>query len=69
MRKAKRYVITGWVGRDVDLGCLRCYGAKGKWFGFRMSWGVTRKRGTYYDWSPCEWPPKKVRVTVEEGLG
>ena len=60
----KRKVIKGWVGKDVNLNELcdedvRCV--------YLMSpLHIVKTKGKKIDWFECEWPPKKIRITIEE---
>ncbi|HUW48810.1 MAG TPA: hypothetical protein VMW36_08735 [Patescibacteria group bacterium] len=55
MKKRKTY--TGWIAKRA------MEKLPPKWHGFSLP--VYRLRGKCADWNPADWPPVKVRVTVE----
>ena len=53
-------VITGWAPRDKPISQLV------KWRGIEIDAQVYRTKGAKQEWQYSEWPPKKIRVTIEE---
>jgi len=57
----KKKVIVGYVGRGADA--MRIYDGKG---GVSLHGYLINRRGNKKNWATYEWPPKKVRITIEE---
>lgn len=60
--KKRKWVKTGWMPKELNPFENRKY-----WNGFEY-WkvGVTKRKGQGQDWHDLEYPPRKVRITVEE---
>lgn len=62
MSKKRKWSRVGWIGKSVTDGFARLpHWPKGDY-----DVSVAFVRGKKDDWCDGEWPPRKVRVTVEE---
>ena len=61
----KKQVFEGWVGAGVDVvsvaGWVNYYGVRRL-----VLTNIRPNRGWKKHWHPADWPPHKVRITVEE---
>jgi len=59
MRKKKRWSRIGWLGKNMEP--IR----RLDWDG-EIETDIYYRRGQKDYWGDCQWPPRKVKVTVEE---
>ena len=65
---SKKKVFTGWIGQNDSVKDLLAWdkGTVAKTLDATATPYLFKRKGFKAEWSPEEWPPKKVRVTVEE---
>jgi len=57
MSKMRRRVIRGWVAKRAKYGP--------RWKGIELE-GIYKTKGDVSEWGEMDWPPRKVKVTIEE---
>ncbi len=66
----EKHVIKGWVGKNTSVKKLTWWG-NSTWNGFRdyaflLCEHIYRLKGKKDSYEKEDWPPKKIRITIEE---